>query len=512
VPQGTGPKAGPHDSYDAAASTAVPTLGPGPAGTPAISWDTPCPTPPTDPGTALERCGTVTVPLDYAHPAGPTLRIGISKINATGTAKERRGALVVNFGGPGAASVGSVSRLAGQLPDPLRRAYDVIGFDLRGRGTSTRITCTDVDSFRRLKPDTTRLDATGTQAMTDAARTLADGCRRDGAVLLPHLTTRNIARDLDRVRAALGEPETNLLGYSYGTYLAAVYARLFPARVGRMLLDGAVDPTHVWYGTGQGQAPVFHRRWRDWARWTAEHDDSYHLGTTTAQVLDSWTAGRKALAAHPDAETFGGTELDLATLSHLYSDRMWPALSEALAAYRTDEDAAPLRALDGPPGPDDVNFDSVFQTVTCADAPAPADPEVYRQDGKRLLDAYGPLGATIASPGACLHLQTNTEAPLDFSEPPSPDQGPSPNLPGILIINGTEDPATPYAGALRMHAALPSSRLLTVTGSGDHGLFLRAGPCVDDAGTRYLLDGTLPEEDLPGADATCPAPGPGPGA
>lgn len=314
------------------------------AGAEAITWGD-CP-----PGTSAgERCGTIAAPLDHARPAGERIRVGVSHVAATGTAAERQGILVVNFGGPGASSVGSMAALAGGLPERVRRAYDLVGFDLRGRGTSTRVECVDTETFGRApKPDPA---AARTRAAHRAAtRAFAGGCRAAAPDLLPHLSTRDIARDLDLVRAAFGEERLTFLGYSYGSYLGAVYGQLFPSRVHRMLLDSLVDPTRVWYETGFLQARAFHARHRDWAEWTAERADRYHLGATRAAVLASWDRLRARLAAAPAGGVFGGVELDQYTIGNLYTDQDWPSLSAALAGYDAG-DPGPLIAAKRPRPP-----------------------------------------------------------------------------------------------------------------------------------------------------------------
>ncbi|MGW9211697.1 alpha/beta hydrolase [Embleya sp. NPDC055664] len=469
----------------AAALTAAPA--PARAGTEPITWGG-CPTG-TAPG---ERCGSIGAPLDHARPDGARIRVGVSRVPATGSRAEYQGVLVVNFGGPGASSVGSMAALAGGLPERLRRAYDLIGFDLRGRGTSTRVVCTDPVTFGRGPRPDPAVPA-GRAAHLAATRAFADGCRASAPDLLPHLTTRDIARDLDLVRAAFGAERLSFLGYSYGTYLGAVYGQLFPRRVHRMLLDSVVDPTEVWYGTGFLQARAFSARQRDWAAWAADRDDRYHLGTSAARVLAGWDVLRARLVAQPADGVFGGVELDQFTIGSLYTDRDWPRLAGALADYASGDPAA-LVASRRAATTEEVNFESVFQTVSCADAPFPADERVFDADMVRLRTRDGALGAAIASPGACLYLQTNTAPPTRID---------GAGLPGVLLIQSVGDPATPYEGALRMHDALPSSRLLTVRGNGNHGHYLVDGPCVDDRATGYLVDGTLPANDIE-CDAAAP--------
>ncbi|WTW94621.1 alpha/beta hydrolase [Streptomycetaceae bacterium NBC_01309] len=467
---------------------ATPEAAPEAPPAPGVTWGS-CPggTP------ATERCGTIRVPRDHDRPDDPaTLRIGVSRSPATGRAAERQGILVFNYGGPGAAGVGSAGSLARSLPEPVRRAYDIVGFDLRGRATSSRLDCLDLATFAQApKPDTALTTPAGQKAVTEAARVFAEGCRADSPEMLPYLTTRQIAGDLDAVREAFGEKKVNYLGYSYGSYLGAVYGQLHPDRVRRMLLDSVVDPTKVWYETGFAQARAFRERQRDWAEWVARHEATYKLGKTQSAVLAHWDRAREALAAKPADGVFGGTEFDLTTIANLYSDRQWPRLAAAVSAYRVRGDAAPVRDLKGPVTGDDENFESVFQAVTCADAPAPADPAVFAADTARLKAEYGYLGATVGAAGACLYLQSNTVPPVAVD---------GAGLPGILLVQGSRDPATPYTGAVRMRGALPSSRLLTVEGSGNHGQFVGGGRCVDDAGAAYLARGELPARDW-----SCPA-------
>lgn len=454
---------------------------------PAVRWGD-CP-----PGTLDgERCGTISAPLDHSRPGDTrTVSIGVSHTPATGAASERQGILVFNFGGPGARGVGNAAAFARVLPEPVRRAYDIVGFDLRGRGTSSRLDCLDLATYAKApKPDTSLTTPAGQRAISEAARVFAEGCEADAPELLPYLTTRQIAEDLDLVRAAFGEETITYLGYSYGTYLGAVYAQLHPDRVRRMVLDSVVDPTRVWYPVGLDQARAFWSRWRDWAEWTAGYDAVYRLGATRDAVLAAWDRARETVAAAPVDGTFGGTEFDAVTLMNLYADRQWPRLSATLAAYHASGDAGPLRALQGTPTEEDENTDSVFHAVTCADAPAPDRLAVFTADTVRLKAAYGHLGASIAAAVPCLHLQSNTEPPVRVG---------GEHLPGMLLIQAERDPATPYSGALRVRREIPQSRLVTVEGSGNHGQFVGGGECVDGTATAYLVHGRLP-----GADTTCP--------
>ncbi|HSA48758.1 MAG TPA: alpha/beta hydrolase [Yinghuangia sp.] len=486
----TGPAAEPaagssgHAPYSAAASATVTGTAPTAVH---VQWGE-CP-----PGTFdNERCGTIRAPLDHDRPGDTrSVTIGVSRSAATGSAEERQGVLVVNFGGPGAAAVGAAAAFAQALPEDVRRAYDIIGFDLRGRGTSSRLDCLDMATFAKApKPDTALTTLAGQRAISEAARVFAEGCEADAPEMLPYLTTRQIAGDLDLVRAAFGEEKINYLGYSYGTYLGAVYAQFHPDRVRRMVLDSIVDPTRVWYQAGLDQAHAFWLRWHDWADWAARHDAVYGLGDSREAVLMAWNDMRESAAAAPVDGEFGGTEFDVVTIMSLYSDRAWPRFTAALSAYQGTGDATELRELKGTSTIEHENTDSVFHAVTCADAPAPDNLAVFVADTVRLKAEYGYLGANIAAAGPCLHLQSNTRPPVRIG---------GRDLPAMLLIQSEKDPATPYAGALHLRERMPSARLLTVEGSGNHGQFVGGGQCVDTAAAAYLTRG-----ELPGTDTTCP--------
>ncbi len=229
---------------------------------------------------ATFQCATVRVPLDHSRPDGRKLDIAVSRIKATGT-KERRGVLLLNPGGPGGAGLDMPLFMAPDLPAAVKRQYDLVGFDPRGVGRSAPLGCGLKESERQwprpYKPATFAADVSW-------ARSVARKCRAANGDTLRHMTTRNTARDLDVVRAALGEKKISYLGYSYGTYLGAVYTQMFPARADRFVLDSAVDPRRIWRGMiqvwAEGAEPAFDR----WTEWTARRHATYRLGRTPAAV------------------------------------------------------------------------------------------------------------------------------------------------------------------------------------------------------------------------------------
>ncbi|CAM5251002.1 hypothetical protein SCALM49S_00693 [Streptomyces californicus] len=251
------------------------------------------------------KCGTVKVPLDYAEPDGRQLELTVSRTPATGPAEDRQGAFVYNPGGPGASSI--TFPMAGELPEwkEIAEAYDLVGYAPRGvNGSSSPLSCQDPSAYTKGPTDApvhpTQADK---ERRIARARAYARGCAEHAGDSLRHYTSLNNARDLDVLRAALGEPRLTFMGASYGTYFGALYATLFPTHVRRMVFDSVVDPDpeQIWYRSNMGQSVAFERRWEDFRRWVAKHDDVYRLGTTPEAVGKHYDAVRAELAVKPAA-------------------------------------------------------------------------------------------------------------------------------------------------------------------------------------------------------------------
>jgi pimeloyl-ACP methyl ester carboxylesterase len=239
------------------------------------------------------QCGWVTVPLDYAKPYGKQIKLAVDRIGSTGTKDERQGALVYNPGGPGGSGMRFPTRVTNKNPlwTKTSKAYDFVGFDPRGVGHSAPISCIDPQEFVKApKADPVPDSEADKLGQRKLAKEYADGCAERSGDMLPQMTTPNTARDLDVIRAALGEKKLNYLGVSYGTYLGAVYGTLFPGHVRRMVVDSVVDPArdNIWYEANLNQDIAFQGRWNDWTSWVAKNDASFHLGDTQAKVEDQW--------------------------------------------------------------------------------------------------------------------------------------------------------------------------------------------------------------------------------
>ncbi|GHB81207.1 protease [Streptomyces cirratus] len=441
------------------------------------------------------RCATLRVPLDYARPDGPRISLTVSRAPATGRGgAARQGALLYNPGGPGAS--GMAFPLYGALPawEHLAAAYDLVGYAPRGVGRSDPLSCQDPAA--RAKAPTQAVPADPSPAYKGqraaAARAYALGCARRAGSALPYYTTLNNVRDLYVLRAALGEAKLNFLGASYGTYLGAVYATLYPGHLRRMVFDSAVDPDpdRVWYRNNLDQGPGFERRWYDFRAWAARHHTTYGLGATPEAVLGAYERVRDALARSPAGGVVGTGELHAAFLQTAYYDDVWPDRARALAAYLRG-DPGPLTEQ-AAPDPERAaaaeNATAVYTAVLCNDAPWPADWETWDRDNSEVA-RRAPF-ETWAN--AFLNLPCASWPVRERQRPVDVGAG-LPALPRTLIVAAERDGATPYPGALELQRRLgPSAALVTEAGAGHHGVAGGRNACVDRQVERYLLTGGTP--------------------
>ncbi len=448
------------------------------------------------------RCASLRVPLDYRHPAGRKITLALSEVPATAPSG-RLGALLVNPGGPGGSGLDLAAGVAGGLNPAVAARYDIIGFDPRGVGSSVPALHCDPAFFAGARPDYIPASKAAEQVLIGRARAYAADCERKYGWLLPHLTTRDTARDIDSIRAALGLRQISYFAYSYGTYIGQVYATMFPSRVRRMVLDSTVDPTGVWYADNIGQDYAFQGRQDAFYSWVASRAGIFGLGTTRAQVSRAWYQARARLAAHPvrisAGVRIGPDEFDDTFLAGGYSNGFWPALADALAAYLRRGSTTGLAAAYQEQGRQHENEFAVYNAVECSDVSWPRNWARWDADTRKVYST-APFEAWDNAwfNAACAFWPVHG--------PAQPMKIGASGLPGILMLQGTLDPATPYAGAQRAHRALPSARMVVVTGGGNHGQSLASPPnaCVNGYLNRYLATGALP--DRPGlVNATCPA-------
>ncbi|WP_179499955.1 alpha/beta hydrolase [Streptomyces sp. WZ.A104] len=446
------------------------------------------------------QCTDVTVPLDYTAPRGRTLTVAISRLKATDT-RHRIGSILLNNGGPGGTAFESPPEFHAWMKKTGRR-YDIVGFDPRFVGRSTPLDCgwpvgTTLSSAG--------LDRTAFERQVVLQKDLAAKCRATDAAVLPHVSTRNTARDMDVVRGALGERKISYFGYSYGTYLGTVYTQMFPGRTDRMVLDGAIDPRKFGPRLLREAVGENEQALADWAAWAAVRNDTYGLGRTRGQVLATIDRLIEQSASRPITVGTGPDTFHL-------DDSLVPFVLVAGIDSDTDASRATLgeqvsvlnRAAAGLPTRLSPQFAGILRLVTtgeqshhgsvqsaviCGDVAAPRDPEVYWRDIERSRAAHPRLGPLVNNISPCAFWDRPREKPTKVKRDAK-----------VLIVSATGDPRTTHTGAVALHGLLPSSKLLTLKGANRHAVYgLYENACVDNQVNRYLATGKLPA-----TDKTCP--------
>ena len=459
---------------------------------PTLSWGS-CPAP--APGQFRHprlECATVRAPLDYRKPKGERLTVTISRIPAA-SAAARRGVLLTNPGGPGERGLDHPGKLTLVMPAEVLDRYDLVGMDPRGVGESSPISC-------GIDPATTSDLALpypapdGSIARNIAyARATAAGCAEHSGATLAHITTANTARDMDLIRAALGERRISYFGASYGTYLGTVYRALFPHRVDRMVLDSALDPRLVWRETWRSWNVSVPVRLPDFTGWLAARNDTYGFGATVDEVTRRYLALVARLDRDPvelpDGTAVNGNQVREFTRAVLVDDATFPTLAQVWQSFDAGS-GTPLA------GPTDDNFMSAFSAISCNDAAWPRNPSRYALDVAADRRRY-PL--TAGMPANIWPCAFWPHQPL---EPPvTVTSGGRRN---VLIMHQTRDPAVRLSAAQGLRTLLGNAAVLITVDGGGHLTFGR-GSCADAITVTFLLTGTLPTRDRTCAVPTPPA-------
>jgi pimeloyl-ACP methyl ester carboxylesterase len=455
------------------------------------------------------KCANLQVPVNYADPGGRKITLALSEVAATAPAGQQQGDLLVNPGGPGASGRSLAAAVAQGLDPNVAADYNIIGFDPRGVGASVPALHCEPDFFSGVRANYIPANAAAEQALINRAKAYAAGCEQRFGWLLPYMTTADVARDLDSIRVALRQQKINYYAFSYGTYLGQVYATMFPSRVRRMVLDSTVDPQGVWYQDNIDQDYAFQGRMQAFFAWVARYDSSYHLGSTAAQVQQAWYKARNRLAAHPisgpSGPLIGADELDDTFLLGGYDNTLWPGLAQALSAYLVQNSATAMISQYEQNGVQNENEFAVYNAVQCSDVNWPRDWAKWNSDTEQVYKT-APYQAWDNAwyNAAC--------AFWPVKGPAQPMKIGASGLPGILMLQGTLDAATPYAGAQDAHKDLPTARMVVVQGGGNHGQSLEspADSCVQSYLNNYLANGSLPGQSGL-VSATCaPVPDPTP--
>ncbi|MET9829357.1 alpha/beta hydrolase [Streptomyces sp. NPDC006385] len=459
-------------------------------GTPApLKWST-CEGEGLDP---RQECATVSVPMDYGDPDGERIDLAVSRIRSE-KPSARRGALLLIAGGPGGTSLDHPSAKGRKLPREVRDAYDLIGFAPRGNTPSAPVSC-DLDkadlALTKFRPWPAP-DGSVTENMA-YARHVSDACARNGGELMRHISTKNNARDIDRIRAALGERKLSAWGDSYGTYIGAAYLELFPHRTDRVVLDSNdhADPVRAeraWLQAfevgAEDNFPVF-------AKWAATPGNPYRLADTAAEVRPRFLR----LAARLDREPIpwpgahparlNGNVLRQTMLDSFYDPDDYPVLATLMLA--AEKGTVPP----APPAPPEAmlqNGAAVGAATICNDGAWPRSAAVYRKGvaesrAKYPLTAGMPRNAMVC---AAWPWQPKEE-PVRVT-----DRGPS----NVLLVQNERDVATPLSGALKLREDLGGRAVMVTVNSTGHGAYLENGnACGDATVSRFLATGKRPGQD-----------------
>ncbi|WP_173142304.1 alpha/beta fold hydrolase [Kibdelosporangium persicum] len=443
------------------------------------------------------QCAAVVVPMNYRKPDAERISVVMSKLPAKDPAK-RRGVLLLNPGGPGAEGV-SLPLLFEDRP--ITQSYDLIGFDPRGVGRSTPLRCEVAPSVGTLssRPSDAEFAVWAAQARAEE-----EGCERAAGGLRPYINTPNTARDMDVIRGVLGEAKINYLGFSYGTYLGAVYGSLFAKNLDRNVLDSAVHPEWIWREQFRQQAIAIRSNVDEFTAWVGQRDKTYGLGKSAAEVLATSEALAAKLAVTPiEDPTFGRVDrtiYDLILGANARYRPLWDALAELVVTFKA---AVESKLAAGSPELIDAlkaakvlydmaippTVDGVFTTVTC-EAPWPKDLNTYYSDMRVFREKY-PYGFGVlrVAPWNCT-----------FSEFKRPDKLTDLRRTGYptgLVIQAEADPQTHYDGGPALAAKL-NDHLVSVPDDGTHGLYI-SNACSQAIIDNYLINGVLP-----GTRVVCP--------
>lgn len=453
------------------------------------------------------QCGTVTVPRVWNDPGAGDIEIAVAKVAATG---EKKGSLFLNPGGPGGSGVEFASTVATYIAgEPVTSSFDLVGFDPRGVSRSSGIHCVSDEEFDAEYNKPGDPDATpdeNLQTTIDWMQKLADGCSEKYEDLLPYLDTYSAARDLDVLRAAVDSDTLDYAGFSYGTYLGATYADLYPERVGRFVLDGAMDPALTMDQITAGQTAGFEAAIEDFLQDCLSRGDDAcpfkgdvaEAKTQLENLLTSWDRN-PVETDDPDGRRMTGSHASTALVMAMYEDAIWEMLRSGLADATQGDGSMLLQLSDMSAereqgGTFNGNGAFAINAINCLDHPGVADLQWQKQQSEELAQKYPLMGENAGYSAA--YCKPWPVKPL--REPaPIAAKGTGP----ILVIGTTGDPATPYAWSESLAQQLDQGVLLTYEGRG-HTAYGRSGGCIEKAVEDYLVEGTVPENGL-----TCSSPG-----
>ncbi len=416
------------------------------------------------------ECARVQVPLDHANPGSETIEIALIQVPADG---DPLGSIFINLGGPGGSAINSI-RNGFRLDDETMAEYNLVGFDPRGIGQSTPLTCT-IDLTLGPRPDFSPDDPAEAAALDEQAKDLADACAETDGELLHSLSTESVVADLDLLRQSVGDETLHYVGLSYGTLIGLRYAERFPQLVGHMVLDGVVDPSFTLIDLLRQQAVAFEQSF-------LQLDAA--CGSTLVCPDGGLAAAYDRLVERLDDEGpvggVGSAELEIATLIAMYSEGLWPRYAEALREADQGELGGVERLHDLYVG--GISF-AAYLAVSCIDSPSPVGIEGWNEVAVELSQLAPRFGATLANElRSCAHWPT----PATGQPAPVTAAGSAP----ILVLSTTGDAATPVDNATKITDILSSAGLVIVDDQG-HTAYSKSS-CARQAVRDYFATGEVP--------------------
>lgn len=440
------------------------------------------------------QCATAQVPLDYARPSGAKVGIALIRLPAKDQA-HRIGSLFTNPGGPGGSGVEFVRQAGTSFGSDLHNRFDIVGFDPRGVGSSDPVRCNtgpQLDAF--FAADSSPDDQREVDAFAAESKRFADNCKAKAAPELPYVGTTNAARDMDVLRAAVGDQKFTYYGASYGTYLGAFYAQQFPSNVRALVLDGAVDPKATSTGLLVEQAKGFETAFRAFAEDCAKSANC-PLGTSADAAVSKIGAfltatDKQPLANRRDTRKVTESLAVMGIATALYLKEYWPVLRQALAQAMQKSDGTLLLTLadqmvERKPDGSYSNQSDANMTVNCVDKPNPSSLAEYAKsadEAKKVAPRFGPFVVWGGLPCVYWPVQTKQQPAQITAKGAKP----------IVVIGTLRDPATPYKWAQSLASQLDSGVLLTLDGDG-HTAYLQGNPCITKATDTYLVTAEPPK-------------------
>lgn len=441
------------------------------------------------------ECATIEVPLKWNDPEGATLSLLLTRVPATGD--DKKGSLLLNPGGPGGSGAEHVAAYGSMtISSTVRKQYDLIGFDPRGVKDSDGVQCLDdAETDEMLSTDIPDTEE-GKKKAKEWADKLAKACKAKSSDRIQYVDTYSAARDMDVIRAAVESEKLDYLGFSYGTYLGATYAEMYPERTGHLILDGAMDPALTTNEIVAGQAAGFEQAIKDFVTWCQNERGTCPLTGSVdegiQQLRDFMTNAGKNPIPTASGRKLNETLASTAILTALYSNETWEYVALGIESAKNNNSADVLLMLADLANEreEDGTFksNSTFANVAvnCLDHIGVTDEKWLKTEGERLAKKYPTFGPSLGSEeDGCANWPAK---PVRY-----PEEIHAKGSSTIVVIGTTHDPATPYAWAESLSKQLDNSVLLTWDGFG-HTAYSRSGGCIEEMVDAYLLEDKVPDD------------------